>query len=517
MSFSKPTPSLDALRRAAKMLKRAHENGDVFALERLRVHPPRTDLSQLRHADYLHVIAQEQSFASWPALKLAADTMGLDRASRLQRLKVAMTYGQNSVAAHLLTETPDLAEGVLGLQIALYQKEAVAAALWADPEAAVRRLGPKSPIMHLCFSRWVHQHPELEADMLAIAKMLVDAGADVNDTMPVSAENDHPLSALYGAIGHSDNMALAAWLLAQGANPNDGESLYHATELGHLRGVELLLKHGADPRGTNALLRALDFDNTHMVRLLIVAGADVNGFHPEPIGGEAPIVIPALHQAARRQCGAEMVELLLNAGADPAEEHEGSSAYAYARVFGHKALAQAIEAKGVVPQLTTIEARLAAAADGRVEGAFLDPDHIPDVYRNIVRDILHLPGKLEHVKRLVALGVEYDRPDSEGLTPVQVAGWEGLPEVLDYFLSLMPDLTHVNGYGGTLLSTIIHGSENCPRRHERDYIACLKSVMTYGLALPQRAIDLAGNEEVAAFLSDWADRHPGQVVAGGLG
>lgn len=129
--------------------------------------------------------------------------------------------------------------------------------------------------------------------------------------------------------------------------------------------------------------------------------------------------------------------------------------------------------------------------------------------------ILHLPGKLDHLKRLVALGVEYDRPDSEGLTPVQVAGWEGLPEMMAYILSLSPDLSHVNGYGGTLLSTIIHGSENCPQRAERDYLGCLELALRLGVALPRRALTLAGDPEVATFLADWAEAHPGQVVEGG--
>jgi hypothetical protein len=69
-----------------------------------------------------------------------------------------------------------------------------------------------------------------------------------------------------------------------------------------------------------------------------------------------------------------------------------------------------------------------------------------------------------HLARLVALGVPFDTPDGEGLTPVQIAGWEGLPDIMAYLLSLKPDLGHINGYGGTLLSTILHGSENNPNR-----------------------------------------------------
>ncbi|GAA6209435.1 hypothetical protein NBRC116601_27280 [Cognatishimia sp. WU-CL00825] len=511
-----PQLQLDVLRRRAKQLRRDYLAGLPVAHQRLKQHPPRALGTVLQHADFLHVIAQEQNFASWPALKLAAETIGLDRASRVQRLKLAVAQGQVRVIAHLLGETPDLATGFLGLQIALYDKAAVQAALWENPLAAVQKLGPKTPILHLCFSRWIHARPDLEQDMLDIAEMLRGLGADVNDSMPVGPQNPHPLSALYGAIGHADNMPLAAWLLQNGADPNDGESLYHATELGHRHGLKLLLDHGAKPAGTNALLRALDFGDLAAVQMLIAAGADVNEFQAAPVGGEAPIVIPALHQAARRMCDAPLIETLLAAGADLERTYQGGTAYAYARVFGNRAVAQAIENRTAAPLAVTLtkeEALLAKAADGMAtEGAFLNPDQLPEAYRNIIAEILHLPGKAEHVRHLVALGVEFDRPNSEGLTPVQLAGWEGLPDMLALLLGLGPDLAHVNTYGGTLLSTIIHGSENCPQRAERDYIACLELVLHHGVALPERDITSAGDETVAAFLSDWAARYPGQVV-----
>ena len=68
---------------------------------------------------------------------------------------------------------------------------------------------------------------------------------------------------------------------------------------------------------------------------------------------------------------------------------------------------------------------------------------------------------------------------------------------------------------GTLLSTILHGSENCPARAERDHIACLQLALSAGVGLPRRAIDLAGDEEIAAFLADWALAHPDQLLEAG--
>lgn len=509
--------SLDKLRRAAKQLRHAYEAGSPAALERMRAHPPRSDGADLQHADFLHVIAQEEGFASWPSLKEAATLQGLDRAQKIQRLKQALYHGNNLRAQQLLDDTPDLADGLFALQVALLRRDAVAAMLAEDPARATTLFGPRRPIVHLAFSKWIHTDPDLADDMIAIGEMLVAQGASVDDSCPVGPDNDHQLSALYGAIGHANNMGLASWLLEKGANPNDNESLYHATELGHHEGLRLLLQHGADPKGTNALLRAMDFHDHTAVEMLLAAGARADDFDGNHVGGEAPWVVPALHQAARRMSDPRMVDILLNAGADPARVFDGATAYAYARVYGNAPLTRAIAARGAPPPLSADEILLAKAADGDpTDGQFVDTAKLPDAYRNMIRAILHLPGKLDHVRRLVALGLEYDRPDTEGLTPTHVAGWEGLPEVLDYFLSLKPDLSHVNNYGGTLLSTIIHGSENNPARSGRDYVACLQLALDQGVALPARAASVAAREDVSDFLRGWAETHPGQVVRGGI-
>ncbi len=504
------TDALDGLRRQAKNLQKSYEAGDTHARDRVRAHSPRPGGVALKRADFLHVIAQENSYASWPDMKLAVQTQGLDRATKLQRLKLALAHGQNTVVAALLQDTPDLADGHFGLQVALLDSRAVLAALAQNPSLAVRLAGPRRPMLHLAFSRCIHLWPDRRDAMIEIARALVNAGADVNDNLQHEGQ---PLSALYGAIGHADNMVLARWLLANGANPNDGESLYHATELGHCEGLEMLLEHGANPAGTNALLRAMDADDVEMVAMLLEAGADPNEHNADAVGGAHPTVIPVLHQAARRQVSDEMCRLLLDAGADPGREFQWASAYAFACVYGHRGLARMIADRGPVPDLSPAEQLLAQAAQGQVPpGTYLDEAQLPPAYAHIIRDILPLPGKLAHLRALVDLGMYHDKVDSEGLTPVQVAGWEGLPDILEYMLSLKPDLSHVNGYGGTLLSTIVHGSENNPARGTRNYVGCARLALDAGVALPRRMPDLAGDPVLSAFLADWAAAHPGQVV-----
>lgn len=61
------------------------------------------------------------------------------------------------------------------------------------------------------------------------------------------------MSALYGAAGIVHDPDLTRVLLDAGADPDDGESLYHSTEAESPEGLRLLLARGAQTRGTNAL------------------------------------------------------------------------------------------------------------------------------------------------------------------------------------------------------------------------------------------------------------------------
>lgn len=507
--------SLDRHRRAAKSLLKSARAGDAQALARIRAHVPDRNAPIL--ADALHAIAREAGHASWPRCKLALETAAMSRGARAERLKRALYFGQNWAVERLLADDPGLVHHDLGLGIATYDRAAVEAALAADPAAATRVIGVRSPILHLAFSKYIHMAPEKRDDMLAIAGALVDRGADVDDGYPPEPGSDHRLSALYGALGHADNIALARWLLEHGADPDDNESLYHSTELGHHEGLRLLLAHGAHPAGTNALLRALDFDDPVSVRLLLEAGADPNeGFVAHP-SGQPMGSVPALHQAARRLCSGEVVALLLAHGADPLLRYAGMTPYAMARIYGNSAVAGALKAAGGAAALDPVEAVLARAADDELRpGDRVDVAALPMELQRLLTRLVWRDGSLGHMRRLVALGFDPELPEEMGMPPLHLAAWEGMPEKMDWLLGLGPDLTLVNGHGGTLISTVLHGSENCPQRGRRDHVACMRLALEAGAALPRPAIDGAGAPDMAAFLDDWAARHPDRVTEDGV-
>ena len=511
------TPSLEYLRRQAKDLRKAYEAGDAAARDRIARHPPRPAGAALKHADFLHVVAREAGHASWPGLKVALETAAMDRAAKAERLAAALHLGQHRVADALLREAPDLAHADLGLECALYDAAAVRARLAADPAAATRIVGARRPILHLAFSRhW--QNGGAEADMIATAEALLAAGADVDDGYSVEGDAGDRLSALYGAIGHARNLTMARWLLEHGADPDDNESLYHATEPGSRDGLALLLAHGADPRGTNALPRALDFDDYEAVRLLLEAGADPDeGIAPDP-SGAPPRAVPALHQAARRMCSGRIAQLLLDHGATPTAEALGHTPWAFARVYGNRAVARVLERAGAATPLSTVEAQLARAADGKAgERDWIDMAGLSGEMRLLLTRLVWRDGTLPHMQRLVAMGFDANQTDEMGMPPLQLAGWEGMAEKMAWLLSLAPDLSHRNGHGGTLFSTILHGSANCPNRARRDHVGCMRIALEHGVALPKAAIEGASRPDMAAFLAEWAAARPGQVVEDGIG
>ena len=508
--------TIEEFQKRAQQLHEEANEGNAVALSRIGSFlPGRVNVSR---DDAMYVLAREQGCDDWKHLEKAVGNSDLEKVKLRSRLRIALFYGQSWVVKKLLNEDPRLPSGDLGIQIALYEKKPVFEALERDPSAATKKLGTRTPLLHLAFSRYIQSAPNRAADMLAIAEELLRLGADPNDGIFYEPGTEHKLSALYGALCHADNSELGEFLLEKGADPNDNESLYHSTELNRLDGLELLLRHGASPDGTNALARALDFNWHEAVELLLRHGANPNeGIAPHP-SGEPSFAAPPLHQAARRMCDKRMIGMLLDAGADARSIFSGRSAYSLARVYGNEEAAEALKSRSGEFELNRVEKLLADAADGKIEmGARLIPSELTGDLNYLLVDLIAVPSKLDHAKRLVAVGFDFDAADAMGVTPVQAAGWQGLPEAMSWLMALGPDLEHLNDYGGNLLSTVIHGSENCPERRKRDHVECARIALASGVSLSTRAIELAGDEGMANFLKEWASLHPEQVVEGGLG
>lgn len=456
------------------------------------------------------MIAREAGAESWPRHKLAVETAAMTRAERIGQLERAIAGGNFPLMDRLLALDPTLVDAHFGLQLALARTGAALDALSHAPDLATTTIGARWPIHHLCFSRIHERHAEAPAAMIVLLDALLAAGADVNQGYPAEPGSDHTLSPLYGALGHAGNLTLAEALLARGADPNDNESLYHATERETLDGVRMLLANGAQIGTTNAFYRLLDRESPEGVALFLAHGADPNDpvyRHPGGIPGDDR---SALHHAILRGRSAAIGRLMIDAGVDLHARFDGRSPYALALATGNRAMAELLAEHGVVTPLTTTEAFLAAIA--RVDEAEAHRllathpslwDRLTDRERGRATDLAICRDHLPVLRLMAALGFDPNRKGESDMPPIHAAAWWGSPEVVGFYLSLEVDLETVNMFGGDALGTAIHGSTNCPGRDRGDYPACVAQLLDAGATIrPDRGHLEVGSEEVTALLEE---------------
>lgn len=165
-------------------------------------------------------------------------------------------------AARLLAEHPEITGTSVHAAAAAADADAVRALLGQDPALANAQGGPYrwEPILYLAFAR--HDPSITEDATVRTAGMLLENGADPN-----AGYFWHGLvpafTALTGALGsgegdqpqHPHGLALAKMLLAAGADSNDGQALYNRQFGSDDSHLELLLSHGLG-RGSGGPWRA---------------------------------------------------------------------------------------------------------------------------------------------------------------------------------------------------------------------------------------------------------------------
>jgi ankyrin repeat protein len=432
--------NLEQLRKQAKELARDARADDDDALARLQGREP-----TLAHAQL--VLAREQGYPSWPALVATAE-------ADAESFVLAATGRQRTRAEAMLAARPEIADDPwAGL--------ALGRAWHGDPSAPG---GPRgwAPLLYVCHSCF---------PSTTLAQELLDHGADPN----ASFVNEYgPMSALYGAGGVAHDPELTRVLLDAGADPDDGESLYHATESSSTACLELLLAHGASTRGTNALPHALDNERFEHVRLLLDAGADPNE-HAH------------VAHAVRRGRGPEFVRLLAEHGADldrpGGETWRGNvplrTPYQHARLRARDEVADTLAELGASTAIDPADAAVESLARGERPTTALPETFDVDAQEVIV--LAALNGQLDAVVDAVGPGFRGVVGGSPEGSLVEHAAWVGDAALVERLLRLGAE-------PGVALGWAAHGSRN-HRAPGRDYVAIAELLVAAGSPVEPGLLD----------------------------
>lgn len=196
--------------------------------------------------------------------------------------------------------------------------------------------------------------PDREAKLAAV-RALIAAGADV-DTRSVSMD---AASILHWAVAIEDDGPLIATLAAASRDLEAAEYdcnkrsvLYSAAHHGHTEAIKSLVAAGAnlEAHGSHGsggpLSRAIEMGKLNAMATLLALGADPEGFNPE--GGTLPLVLAAQYTGIETRGrvaeaeAAQMVGMLLKAGANPNAHNHGWTALHAAAKAGNVPVTEAL-------------------------------------------------------------------------------------------------------------------------------------------------------------------------------
>jgi len=262
-------------------------------------------------------------------------------------------------------------------------------------------------------------------------------------------------------------------LLERGADPNDEETPYHAPEGHDNVALKVLVESGKlseESLGT-ILLRKTDWHDYTGIKWLLERGVDPNR---RTRWGKT-----ALHNAVLRDNALEIVEVLLDHGADPTliADHpdrsrrafSGRSAVAMAARRGRGDVLDLFQRRGVAIELQGVERLIAACARNDAAGVRAIAGREPQ----LVREVLAEGGKLlaefagtwntEGVRHLLDLGVPvtalYEGDGyfdiAQDSTALHVAAWKGVPPTVTLLIERGAPIDAKDGKGRTPLALAV--------------------------------------------------------------
>ncbi len=398
-------------------------------------------------------------------------------------------------ALAMLRREPRLGRAGFYAACAVGEAGFVAEELRRQPLLAVTVGGPRQwpPLLYACFSDIFRTDRTRQVDFMRVVRELLRHGADPNagHTFQPGQPDEYRLSALYGAAGAANHAGVTKLLLAAGANPDDGESLYHSAEFKNSACTRLLLEHGAKIPGTNAVHRKLDFEDRAGLQVFLDHGADPN--LRSPSSGDA-----LLHHAIEQGRGRRILELLADRGADlRLRNRDGWTPYQQAARLGHGPALALLRARGVAKKLTPQEEFIAAAARGDARAVAAWQKQFPGIVREVdaadrgLLARLAWNGKFRAVRVMLAAGFDPAARGIEGATALHNACWMGNVPLVQLLLAARAPVNAMEPtYQARPLGWALHGSNHClartrkPRNQAADYPGVVAALLAAGAERP---------------------------------
>ena len=361
-----------------------------------------------------------------------------------------------------------------------------------DPGLATRELGPRGwqPLVYAAYSVLSKRHDERAARITQVGALLLERGASPNSGYTARVAGDptlHSFPVLFACVHVSENLSLAERLLEAGANPNDGQSLYHAVERFDTAVLDLLYRFGLEPESVSyCMLHQIDLGYLAGVRWFLDHGADPNVKHPTGLS--------ALHWAIMRPGTSQVIELLLERGADArATTRAGLSALDMAeRHHGKVEVVPALERHGSARgERTPLDELIIAAAHGDEQRARALFEARPGLLSELrAGDRSRVSAFAEAGNRkgaviLARLGFDAASPSWMGMTPLHWAACRGNPEMLRELLDAGAPLLDAPGFGTPLHTALYQRwSSFGYRPGESDYVGVVRVLLDAGVAVP---------------------------------
>jgi len=284
---------------------------------------------------------------------------------REEFIREAIWHGSLDRAREILAANPQLASADIHVAAIIGDDMTVRKLIAADPSCVKARSAPYGgdALNYLGLSKYLRLDAARTPAFVRAATALLDAGADPNAGFWTTGEYPEYESAMYGAAGVAHNPELTHLLLERGADPNDGEVVYHSPESRDNRVIELLVGTGKLTKESLAvmLIRKIDWHDVAGVKYLLEHGA--------PADGERKRGWLALHHALTRSNRAAVFTLLLDHGADPACVSGGISAVVRAVREGRTDVLDEFARRGKSGELKGVDAVIERCARGDTDGA----------------------------------------------------------------------------------------------------------------------------------------------------